>query len=64
VGPVVAPFLLTRLLMPALVAAAPSRLITVWDHLATATATDTSKAGAGRAGQRGWGLVVFPLGQG
>jgi hypothetical protein len=29
-GQVVAPFLLTRLLMPALVAAAPSRLVTVW----------------------------------
>ena len=51
VGQVVAPFLLTRLLGPALVAAAPSRLITVWAHLAAATATDTSKAGAGRAGQ-------------
>jgi len=64
VGQVVAPFLLTRLLMSALVAVAPSRLITVWDHLAAATAMDTSKAGAGRARQRGCCSVISPWGQG
>jgi len=64
VGQVVAPFLLTRLLVSALVAAAPSRLITIWDHLGAATATDTSKAGAGRAGQRDCCSVISPWGQG
>jgi len=64
VGQVVAPFLLTGLLMPALVTAAASRLITVWAHLAAATAPDTSKAGAGRAGQRGCCSVISPWGQG
>ena len=41
----------------------PSRLITVWDYVAAATATGTSKAGAGRAGQLGCCSVVSPWGQ-
>ena len=31
----------------------PSTVRHLWDHLAAATATDSPKAGAGRAGQRG-----------
>ena len=42
----------------------PSLLITVWDQVAAATAAGASKAGAGRAGQRGRCSVISPWGQG
>jgi hypothetical protein len=42
----------------------PSTARKLWDHLAAATATDSPKAGAGRAGRRGCCSVISPRGQG
>jgi len=42
----------------------PSTARKLWDHLAAAAATDSPKAGAGRAGQCGCCSVISPRGQG